>query len=139
MMNSSKWLLITAAIATGAYMWHQPRHSLARETSDDDSNGFVPVAASADAPSHTVVILAPLNCPSAQAKRADVMAEQLSQMGIPSTRLNHYSVQNLPVSQPLMLRTHAVLEGKAPIVVIDGMAKNDPKVSEVAAEYQRSR
>lgn len=138
-MSATQWLLITIAIATGAYVWHQPRHSLAGEPSGEDSNGFVPVAASADAPSHTVVILAPLNCPSAQAKRADVMAEQLTQMGIPSTRLNHYSVQNLPMSQPLMLRTHAVLGGKAPIVVIDGMAKNNPKVSEVAAEYQRSR
>jgi hypothetical protein len=42
-------------------------------------------------------------------------------------------------SQPLMSRTNAVLSGKAPIVVIDGMAKANPTVSEVAAEYQRSR
>jgi len=138
-MSSSKWLLITAVIASAAYVWYWPRHAMALETSGDDPNGFVAIAALAEAPPHTVVILAPINCPSAQAKRADVMAEQLSQMGIPSTRLNHYAIQNLRNSQPLMTRTNAVLGGKPPIVVIDGMAKANPKVSEVAAEYQRSR
>jgi hypothetical protein len=137
-MSSSKWLLVTAVIASVAYAWHQPRHAVGRETSGDDPDGFVAVATSTDAPSNTVVILAPRNCPSAQAKRADVMAEQLSQMGIPSTRLDHYSVRT-PMSQPLMSNTNAVLGGKAPIVVINGMAKANPKVSEVAAEYQRSR
>lgn len=137
-MSSSKWLFITAVIASVAYAWHQPRHAVARETTGDDRDGFVAVAASADAPSNTVVILAPLNCPSAQAKRAEVMAEQLSRMGIPSKRLDHYSVQNLPMSQALISRTNAVLGGKAPIVVVNGMAKANPKVSEVAAEYQRT-
>lgn len=138
-MSWTKWLLMTIMMTSGVYAWHQHRHSVVTDSSGDDHHGFVAIAPSADAPTDRVVILAPRNCPSAQAKRADVMAEQLGQLGIPTTRLDHYSVHNLPLSEPLMSRTKSVLGGRIPIVIINGMAKTDPKVSEVAAEYRRSR
>ncbi len=49
-MSSSKWLLITAVIASVAYVCYQPRHTMALETSGDDPNGFVTIADLAGAP-----------------------------------------------------------------------------------------
>jgi len=141
LMTLSKSLLITVVIASGAYAWHHSHHAEVSDTDGDERDdrvGFVEIAPSADAPSNTVVILAPQNCTSAQAKRADLMVEQLRKMGIPVTRLDHYSVQNASLPQPMIWRTNAVLTGKVPIVVVNGMAKANPRVSEVAAEYQRS-
>jgi hypothetical protein len=67
--------------------------------------------------------LAPLNCPSAQAKQADAMTTQLSQMGIPVRRSNSYSARITdPGKMPLLTRTNVVLSGEVPIVIINGMA-----------------
>jgi hypothetical protein len=105
-----------------------------------DSNGFVPVATSAGAAPDVAVILAALNCPSVQAKRADSMASQLSQMGIPNQRANNYSVTGVPRDQmPLLMRTNVVLTGEIPIVIINGMAKANPTVDEVVAEYRAGK
>jgi hypothetical protein len=105
-----------------------------------DSNGFVPVATPAGAAPDVAVILAALNCPSAQAKRADFMSKQLSQMGIPNQRANNYAVSSITRAQmPLLKQTSAVLSGEIPIVTINGMAKANPSVDEVVAEYRRGK
>ena len=91
-------------------------------------------------PHDTAVILAPLNCPSARAKQADAMAEQLGQMGIPVRRSNSYSATITdPAQMPLLTRTNAVLGGEVPIVIINGMAKANPTVDEVALEFGRDK
>jgi hypothetical protein len=111
-----KLFLITALAGTGGvHLWHvHARSVIDRELlAAGDSNGFVAVVTTPDSPADTAVILAPLNCPSAQAKRADAMATQLSQMG--------------------------VLGGESPIVIINGMAKANPTVDEVAAEFRRGK
>jgi hypothetical protein len=37
---------------------------------------------------------------------------------------------------PMLVRTNAVLSGEIPIVIINGMAKANPTVDEVVAEYR---
>jgi hypothetical protein len=138
-----KLFLITAlAGAGGVHLWHvHARSVIDRELFEaGDSNGFVAVVTPADWPIDKVVILAPLDCPSAQAKRADAMATQLSQMGIAVSRSNHYSaiVHNRD-QMPLLTRTNDVLGGEIPIVIINGMAKANPSVDEVAAEFGRGK
>jgi len=68
------------------------------------------------------------------------MAEQLEKMGIPVTRSNSYSAAIHDRSLlPLLKRTNDVLGGEIPIVIINGMAKANPTVDEVAAEFRRGK
>lgn len=142
-MTFGKLFLIAAlGGAGGVHLWHVHRRSVIdRELlASADTNGFVSVVTAAGAPADTAVILAPLNCPSAQAKRADAMAMQLEQMGIPIRRANNYSVSIVNRDQlPLLTRTKAMMGGEIPIVIINGMAKANPTVDEVASEFRRGK
>jgi hypothetical protein len=105
-----------------------------------DSNGFVPVLMPDGATPDTVLIFAALNCPAKPAQRANAMATQLQKMGIPIQRMDHYSVANLKQDQmPLALRTNAVMGGELPIVLVNGLAKANPSVDEVAVEFRRDK
>lgn len=135
-------LIVAVGVAGVVHLWHVHQRSIIdRELSAvSDSNGFVPIVMGAGTPSDTAVILAPLNCPSAQAQRAEAMATQLSQMGIPVKRSNNYSATiHNPDQMPLLSRTNDVLGGEVPIVIINGMAKANPTVDEVAVEFRRGK
>jgi hypothetical protein len=141
-MSIGKWLLIAALLAGGQQMWKMHEHNAVQRSllPNQDSNGFVPVQMSAGAPADTVVVLAPLNCPSAAAKRADAMVKQLSEMGIPNTRANNYSASITSRDQlPLLQQTSLVLGGEIPVVIINGRGKANPTLDEVAAEYRRGQ
>jgi len=142
-MNLGAKLLIALLFAGGGYrVWQQHEHDVtARELAAvADSNGFVPIAMPDGAPQDTVVIFAALNCPSAQARRADALAEQLKKMGIPFRRTNNYSISRVTPEQiSLLPHTNAVMGGEIPIVLLNGMARNNPSVDEVALEYHRDR
>jgi hypothetical protein len=141
-VNLGKWLLAAVLIAGAVRLWHMhERSSLNREMlATADSNGFVSVIMPDDAPRNTVLIFAALNCPSAQAKRANAMATQLTQMGIPTQRTSNYSAARLTRDQmPILARTNAVMGGEIPIVLINGVAKANPSVDEVVSEYRRDK
>jgi hypothetical protein len=141
-VNLGKWFLAAVVLVGAVHAWHVHQRSVIdRELSlSADSNGFVPVIMPDGAPADTVLILAALNCPSAQAQRANAMAKQLSEMGIPTQRTSHYSAANLTQDQmSLMAHTNAVLGGEIPIVLVNGVAKANPTVDEVAAEYRRNK
>jgi hypothetical protein len=141
-VNLGKWLLAAVLIAGGVHLWHMHQHSVIdRELlAAADSNGFVPVIMPDGAPQDTVLIFAALNCPSAQAQRANAMATRLKQMGIPSQRTSNYSVANLTRDQmPILARTNAVMGGEIPIVLIKGVAKANPTIDEVVSEYRRDK
>jgi hypothetical protein len=87
-----------------------------------------------------VIILAALNCPSSAAQRADTMAKRLTELGIPNTRANNYSASITDRDQlPLLERTSVVMHGEIPIVIVNGMAKANPTVDEVASEFRRGK
>jgi hypothetical protein len=138
-----KLLLFTVLAGGGAvHFWHlHTRSVIDRElVMAGDSNGFVAVVTPPDLPADTAVILAPLNCPSAAAKRADAMAGELSRKGLAISRRNQYGATiHDPNQLPLLTRTNEVLSGEVPIVIINGMAKANPTVDEVAAEMRRGQ
>ena len=142
-MTLGKWLLVAVLTVAGAvHLWHvHARSVIDRElAAAADSNGFVPVLMPDGAPPDTVLIFAALNCPAAPAQRANAMATQLQKMGIPIQRMDHYSVANLKQDQmPLALRTNAVMGGEIPIVLVNGLAKANPSIDEVAVEYRRDK
>ena len=103
-----------------------------------DSYGFVPILAGGNSPPNTAVVLAALNCPSAQAKRADAMASRLSELGIPNARANNYRVGGVTRDQSAMIeQTSAVLDGEIPVVIVNGRAKVNPSAEDVVAEMRR--
>lgn len=139
-MSVGKWLLIALLFGGAVRAWQLHERTVAERglLSASDTNGFVAVAMPDGAQPDTAIILAALNCPSAQAKRADAMAAQLNRMGIPNRRANNFSVSHITREQVALIeRTNVVMTGEIPIVFINGMAKANPSIEEVVAEYRR--
>jgi hypothetical protein len=139
-VNFGGWILITTLSVGAVYgLWTSHERTLAERglLPFQDTNGFVPVQTPPGTPPDKVIILAALNCPSAAAQRADTMAKRLTEMGIPNTRANHYSASITDRDQlPLLRRTSVVMGGEIPVVIINGMAKSNPTVDEVASEFR---
>lgn len=139
-MSFAQGVLI-AALSVGAVygLWTSHERTVAERSllPFQDTNGFVSVATPPGTPPDNVIILAAVNCPSAAAQRADTMAKRLTEMGIPNTRANHYSGSVTDRDQlPLLQRTSVVMGGEIPIVIVNGMAKANPTVDEVASEFR---
>jgi hypothetical protein len=134
--------ILIAALSVGAVygVWTSHERTVAERglLPFQDTNGFVPIQTPPGTPTDKVIILAALNCPSAAAQRADTMAKHLTEMGIPNTRANHYSASITDRDQlPLLQRTSVVMGGEIPVVIVNGMAKANPTVDEVASEFRR--
>jgi hypothetical protein len=135
-----RWILLAALSVGAVYQLWTSHESTVAERSlipFQDTNGFVPVQTPAGTLPDKVIILAALNCPSTAAQRADTMAKRLTELGIPNTRANHYSASITDRDQlPLLQRTSVVMRGEIPVVIVNGMAKANPTVDEVASEFR---
>jgi len=140
-VNSIKWALIAVLLGGGVHVWHHHQRAVVERelASVADSNGFVPIATAPGSARNVVIVLAALNCPSAQAQRADALAAQLTRLGVANQRANNYYASITSRDQmPLVNRTNVVLGGEIPIVIINGRAKANPTIEEVQAEYSAS-
>lgn len=124
----------------GAYRWWD-----GRTTSDPGSmanqNGFVSVQMPDGAPRHSVLVLAPPNCPSAEARQAEALVQHLAEQGIPVSRSSSISfdVMNPTAEQRAGIeRAVAVFNGGAPAVFVNGMAMSKPTAAQTVAEYRRA-
>ena len=137
-MRTLKVLAAIAALAIGVHVWHG-RHGLTRDMlALADSNGFVPVQMPDGSARDTVLILAPVNCPSDGAKRADALSSRLRELGIPNIRSSQYSVSSLTQgNREGVKRAFAVMNGQIPAVMLNGRGKANPTADEVATEYRR--
>jgi len=142
-----RFLQLIALAGVGSlaiHAWHGHGHPAATFGSagaEASANGFVATAMPEGSSADTVLILAPVHCPSKAAQRADALSRQLTDMGIPNKRGNSFSlhVQNPTAEQfSAMTRTETVLAGEIPAVFINGMGKSNPTADEVAAEYERT-
>jgi hypothetical protein len=99
--------------------------------------GFAPLPAPFVGPSDRLLILAPPNCPSAEGQRADELVRRLNADGIPCRRSG-----NAPVSagrEPTkeeFTRMDRIMRGEAPVVFINGRAKNNPDLADVEGEFR---
>lgn len=133
-------LLFLLAVAGLAFHWWQSRQTAASLAAAASPNGFVVAAMPDGASFRTVVVLAPQNCPSDGARRADALAADLEGRHIPVLRLDHYSVNSENPSEERRAeidRAVQVLNGEVPAVFVNGMAKSNPSLDEVVAEYHR--
>ena len=112
------WLAIAASLY-GGWQWWQDRAHAPLANAEPSPNGFVPVEMPSGAPRNAVLVLAPPNCPSDQARRSESLIAALSSQGVD--------------------RAIQVFNQGAPAVFINGMAMSNPSAEQAAAEYRRTR
>lgn len=137
-------LLIVLGVVGYAYHWWNERHpeGVFAAQQEASPNGFVSATMPAGVTRNAVVIFAPQNCPSDRAQRADALAEQLTSRNIPVIRSSSFSASSAaPTADERadMERALQVLNAQAPAVFVNGMAKANPSLGEVVAEYERTR
>lgn len=139
-----RWLtiLLIAAGLAGAYNWWNKRAPADDTPLVAEAGGFVPVEMPGGTPRNMVLVLAPPNCPSEQAQRAEALIRELTDMGIPVTRGSSFSfdIENPSAEQMAAVdRTVAVFKQGAPAVFINGMGMSNPSTSQVVAVYRSTR
>ena len=136
-MNLIKLLLLVAIAGGGYHYWKQHRveRDLAAMTSE---GGFVSIPMPDGMSPHGVVVFAPQDCPSDAAQRAYALISDLGSRGVPVSRADAASFDNLPDAATAE-RIRAVMSGEVPIVFVNGKAKPNPSLEEVVTEYRRSR
>jgi hypothetical protein len=125
----------------GAYRWWDG-NSNSKLDGIANQNGFVPVQMPDGAPQHSVLILAPPNCPSDEAQRAEALVQHLTEQGIPVTKGSSISfdIMNPTAEQRAGVeRAVEVFNVGAPAVFINGMAMSNPTAAQAAAEYRRTK
>lgn len=141
-MGFAKLLIVLAALGFGFHLWQQHQSSARLEAGASPSpGGFVDTAMPQGAKPDTVLILAPLNCPSEAAQRAEALAAELDRMGVPHVRGDSFSLNfSNPSEQERASadRAVAVLNGTIPAVFVNGRGKANPSAQEVADEYRRT-
>lgn len=135
-------VLVLIGLVGFAWHWWSERRTATETAEATSPTGFVTAAMPAEATPNTVLILAPLNCPSDGAQRADRLADELGSRSIPVRRASRFSLQAEDAGDDQRARIDrsvAVLNGEIPAVFVNGMAKSNPTVEEVVAEYRRTR
>lgn len=109
-----------------------------------NSNGFTTIPDKIKIfDTNRVVIFAPVNCPSATAKKADYLANELERLKIPYTRTSRFSVDADPRKitkeewEAFNDRLNTLFKQPGPKVFIKGKFKADPTLTEVIVEYER--
>jgi hypothetical protein len=137
-MNFLKLLAIVAVAGVGYHVWHK-QQTQAEAAPTTAISEFVEVPAPAGLVGHEVLILAPKNCPSDAAQRADAMARELAERDIPVTRSDNVS-WNISAPEPeAIARINTLMAGEIPTVFVNGKAKANPSLEEVLREYQAGR
>lgn len=136
-MNLIKLLLLIAIAGGGYHYWK--KHSVERDLAATASEGgFVSVPMPDGMSPHGVVVFAPENCPSDAAQRAYALVSDLGGRGVPVSRADAASFDNLPDAATAE-RVRTVMGGQVPIVFVNGKAKANPSLEEVLSEYRRRK
>ena len=140
-MNVIKVLIVLGLAGGGyAYWKHHPSKSQdAAFPSAGSPGAFVSLPPVDGQRPQTVFVIAAENCPHEDAQRADRLAEDLSRQGIPVERAHQANFRF--IGQPdaaTVERISAVMEGPLPVVFVNGRAKSNPSLDEVASEFRRA-
>lgn len=135
-------LLLILMLVCGAYGAHQlwQKREAARAAAFD-ATGFVAVEMPSGMQRNTVFVLAPPNCPSDQAKRAEALIRDLGNAGIPVKRESGiaFDIEN-PTDEQMrdIDRAIAVFKRGAPVVYVNGLAMSNPSTEQTIAAYRGS-
>jgi hypothetical protein len=131
--------LIVLCIAGSSFAYWKHHHASPRSAetqSVDSQGGFVSLPPADGQRPQTVFVVAAENCPHEAAQRADRLAKDLSAKGIPVERTHqvHFHFTSKPDSAT-MDRMNKIMTGPLPAVFINGRAKSNPSLEEVASEF----
>ena len=131
--------MILAGVLWGgyhAYSHHQAAAALREVLASSDENGFVELPLPAEQNSDAVYVVAAQNCPRATAQRANLLAKQLEEHGLPVVRTDQVMFRQGPVDRAGMSRLNAVMNSPLPLVFVHGRAASNPELVKVVAEYR---
>ena len=132
-------ILMLLCAAFGAHQLWQKRE--AARAAAFDTTAFVPVHMPSGMQRNTVFVLAPPNCPSDQAKRAEALIRDLGNAGIPVKRESGiaFDIEN-PTDEQMrdIDRAIAVFKRGAPVVYVNGLAMSNPSTEQTIAAYRGS-
>lgn len=137
-----KNLIIIAVVILGGYQFYNKLSSDGFFLSSSNPNGFVQVMMPDDKRSGLVYIMAPENCPKDAGLRADALERELRRLRIPVARSSSGNISTPRTTADEEKRfKHAVriLRGEIPGVFINGMAKANPTIQEVVAQYSEPK
>ncbi|MBV8605578.1 MAG: hypothetical protein JO224_12900 [Pelomonas sp.] len=142
-MNILRVLLVVCAAGGGYTYWKHHPHDHAGPVAylpTDRAVSFAALPPVDGQRAATVYVVAAQNCPHDDARRADRLADDLSHMGIPVERTHEarFHFTSRP-DAAVMDRMKAIMTGPLPIVFVNGRAKANPSLDEVAAEFRAGR
>ena len=140
-MNLIKALIVLSLAGGGCAYWkhHHLKAQDAASLPTGAPGPFVSLPPVDGQRAQTVFVIAAQNCPHEAAQRADHLAEALSRQGIPVERTHQadFHFTSRPDSAT-MERIAAVMNGPLPVVFINGRAKSNPSLDEVASEFRQA-
>ena len=134
------WLLLLLTAVGAMYHYKCARYSSSNSSDSDaaEYHGFVQLPKVIGFNEARVMIIAAENCPRADAQRADRLAQELQDRGIPVSRAHEVEFNPEHIDLAVAQKIPAVMDGPLPIVFIHGRAKGNPTLDDVVAEYQAS-
>ena len=137
-MSLARILLAVGAVAVGTHYAHQHSSSYgsAAIIPGSDQNGFIALPPAQGQDRDTVYVVAAVNCPHEAAQRADRLAKDLGDKGIPVVRTSNVSFAAGSMDQSMVKRMNTVMTGALPIVFVRGKARPGAVLADVEAEYQ---
>ena len=140
-MNAARVLLIVCALGGGGvHYWHKHESAvaLASVMASADENGFIDLPPARGQKLDAVYVVAAVNCPHEAAQRADRLAKELTDQGIPVIRTNNVSFSGRGLDESAVKRLNVVMNGPLPIVFVRGRAKSAASPEDVEAEFRSS-
>ena len=138
-------LAIAFAIAWGAHHWWAGSGGfeglMAEATPKKRGGGFVDVLPPDGFPPRAVVIMAPEDCPSDAAQRAESLYAKLQQAGVRVEKRSSFELSASPGSGPEVRAqfdaTIRLANSAVPVVFIGKSGASNPDFEAVLAEYRR--
>lgn len=140
-MGFIKFLVFLMVLFAGYQWWQKHPTAILGSTAAPvaGKTGFVPMPQPMGTNTRTVLIYAPLNCPSETAQRARKLSQELAARHIPHAQLEEASFDLVNPDQQTVATFKRVMEGTGPVVFVRGKAKGNPAFAEVVAEYDAAR
>ena len=138
-------VIASFALCFAGYQWHKSKQEKKLFVQDiksrTDQYGFLDISINLTG-NNGIVIMAPINCPSQQAKIADYLATELNNQNIPATRINGYTfspyLNNMTEREinQIIKRVQHVRTMAAPLVFVNGKVKSNPTIEDIKREWE---
>lgn len=133
--------IVIIGLAYKGYLYWEERQQMQQfnQAAANSPYGFVSVLpASVDQP-RQVLVLAPANCPSDQARRAEQLVAELNRHGIPAKREQSISFHTGTPdnnTKQLIRNTQQVLSSEGPPIIIGRTGKAAASLDEIIGQYR---